>query len=111
RRVLMSVPVVVGVSVVVFSIVHLLPGDPVLAILSGANATPEQERALRAQLRLEDPLPVQYARFIARAVVGDFGRSIFTRRPVSEEIAEQLPSTLELAATPSGTAAGRGLTP
>jgi peptide/nickel transport system permease protein len=96
---LLSVPVVVGVSVVVFSIVHLLPGDPVLAILSGANATPEQERELRAQLRLDDPLPLQYLRFVGRAVVGDFGRSIFTRRPVIEEIAEQLPSTLELAGT------------
>jgi peptide/nickel transport system permease protein len=96
---LLSVPVIVGVSVVVFSIVHLLPGDPVLAILSGANATPEQERELRAQLRLDDPLPVQYVRFVSRALVGDFGRSIFTRRPVIQEIAEQLPSTLELAAT------------
>jgi len=104
------VPVVVGVSVVVFSIVHLLPGDPVLAILSGANATPEQERELRAQLRLEDPLALQYVRFIARAVVGDLGRSIFTRRPVSEEIAEQLPSTLELAATAIGIAVVVGLT-
>lgn len=92
-------PVVVGVSVVVFSIVHLLPGDPVLAILSGANATPEQERELRAQLRLGDPLAVQYARFVARSVTGDFGRSIFTGRPVIEEIADQLPSTLELAGT------------
>jgi len=91
--------VIVGVSVVVFSIIHLLPGDPVLAILSGANATPEQERELRAQLRLDDPLPVQYVRFLARAAAGDFGRSIFTRRPVIEEIADQLPSTLELAAT------------
>ena len=103
-------PVVVGVSAVVFSIVHLLPGDPVLAILSGANATPEQERELRAQLRLEDPLALQYVRFIARAVVGDLGRSIFTRRPVSEEIAEQLPSTLELAATAIGIAVVVGLT-
>jgi len=93
------VPVIVGVSVVVFSIIHLLPGDPVLAILSGANATPEQERELRAQLRLDDPLPVQYVRFLARAAAGDFGRSIFTRRPVIEEIADQLPSTLELAGT------------
>lgn len=92
-------PVVVGVSVVVFSIIHLLPGDPVLAILSGANATPEQERDLRAQLRLDDPLPVQYARFVARAVRGDFGRSIFTGRPVIDEITDQLPSTLQLAGT------------
>ena len=51
-------PVIVGVSVVVFSIIHLLPGDPVLAILSGANATPEQERELRGQLRLDDPIVV-----------------------------------------------------
>ena len=90
-------PVVVGVSVIVFAIVHLLPGDPVLAILSGANATPEQERELRAQLRLDDPLPVQYARFLARAAVGDFGRSIFTRRPVLEEIAGEHSDKLTIA--------------
>lgn len=102
-------PVVVGVSLLVFSIVHLLPGDPVLVILSGANATPEQERELRAQLRLEDPLPVQYARFLGRAAVGDFGRSIFTGRPVIDEIADQLPSTLELAGTAILFAAAVGL--
>ena len=103
-------PVIVGVSVVVFSIIHLLPGDPVLAILSGANATPEQERELRAQLRLDDPIVVQYARFLGRAVVGDFGRSIFSRRPVIEEIVEQLPSTLELAGTALVIAVAVGLT-
>jgi peptide/nickel transport system permease protein len=107
---LLSVPVIIGVSVVVFSIIHLLPGDPVLAILSGANATPEQERELRAQLRLDDPIVVQYARFLGRAVVGDFGRSIFSRRPVIEEIAEQLPSTLELAGTALVIAVAVGLT-
>jgi peptide/nickel transport system permease protein len=109
RRILLSVPVVFGVSAVVFSIVHLLPGDPVLAILSGANATPEQVAELRAQLRLEDPLIVQYARFLRRAAVGDFGRSIFSRRPVIEEIADQLPATLELAGTAILVAAGLGL--
>src|SRR2546430_12794444 len=95
----MSVPVVVGVSVVVFSIIHVLPGDPVLAILSGANATPEQERALRTQLRLDDPLVVQCVQVLGRALGGDFGRSIFSGRPVIEEIGDQLPSTLELAGT------------
>ncbi len=103
-------PVVVGVSVLVFAIVHLLPGDPVLAILSGANATPEQEQQLRAQLRLEDPLVVQYLRFLYRAAVGDFGRSIFTGRPVIDEIADQLPSTIELATTAIVFAAVMGLT-
>jgi ABC-type dipeptide/oligopeptide/nickel transport system permease component len=97
RRLVLAVPVILGVSVVVFSIVHLLPGDPVLAILSGANATAEQEAELRAQLRLEDPLPIQYLRFLGRGAQGDFGRSIFSRRPVGEEIADQLPSTLQLA--------------
>ncbi len=109
RRILLSVPVVLGVSAVVFSIVHLLPGDPVLAIVSGANATPEQVAELRAQLRLEDPLVLQYVRFLGRAAVGDFGRSIFTRRPVIDEIADQLPSTLQLAGTAILVAAAVGL--
>jgi peptide/nickel transport system permease protein len=109
RRLLLAVPVVLGVSAAVFSIVHLLPGDPVMAILSGANATPEQVAELRAQLRLEDPLIVQYARFLRRAAVGDFGRSIFSRRPVIEEIADQLPATLELAGTAIVMAAALGL--
>jgi peptide/nickel transport system permease protein len=110
RRVLLAVPVVLGVSAVVFSIVHLLPGDPVMAILSGANATPEQVAELRAQLRLEDPLVLQYVRFLRRAAVGDFGRSIFTRRPVIDEIADQLPATLQLAGTAILIATAVGLT-
>ncbi len=109
RRLLLSVPVVLGVSAVVFSIVHLLPGDPVLAILSGANATPEQEAELRAQLRLEDPLILQYLRFLRRAATGDFGRSIFSKRPVVDEIADQLPATLHLAGTAILIAAVLGL--
>jgi ABC-type dipeptide/oligopeptide/nickel transport system permease component len=109
RRLLLTGPVVLGVSVIVFSIIHLLPGDPVLVILSGANATPEQVAEVRAQLRLDDPLPVQYLRFLRRAVVGDFGRSIFSRRPVIDEIADQLPSTLQLAGTAILIAAAVGL--
>src|ERR1700687_3451047 len=98
QRLAPAPPVVFGVSVVVFAIVHLLPGDPVLVMLSGANATPEQVAELRAQLRFEDPIHVQYARFLRRAVVGDLGHSICSSRPVIEHIADQLPSTLELAA-------------
>jgi peptide/nickel transport system permease protein len=88
QRLALAVPVVFGVSLVVFAIVHLLPGDPVLVMLSGANATPEQVAELRAQLRFEDPLAVQYARFLRRALVGDLGRSIYSKRPVTEEIAD-----------------------
>ena len=109
RQLLLAVPVVIGVSVVVFSIIHLLPGDPVLVMLSGANATPEQVAELRAQLRLDDPLGVQYLRFLRRAAAGDFGRSIFSKRPVIDEIADQLPSTLGLAGAAILIAAGLGL--
>jgi ABC-type dipeptide/oligopeptide/nickel transport system permease component len=109
QRLALAVPVVFGVSLVVFAIVHLLPGDPVLVMLSGANATPEQVAELRAQLRFEDPLAVQYARFLRRALVGDLGRSIYSKRPVAEEIADQLPSTLELAAAAIAIAVAMGL--
>jgi ABC-type dipeptide/oligopeptide/nickel transport system permease component len=64
---------------------------------------------LRAQLGLDDPLPVQYARFVRRAVVGDFGRSVFSHRPVMEEIRDQLPSTLQLATAAMAIAVGVGL--
>jgi len=97
QRVALAVPVVLGVSILVFAIVHLLPGDPVLVMLSGANATPEQVAELRAQMHFDDPLIAQYARFLGRAAAGDLGRSIFSKRPVVDEIADQLPSTLELA--------------
>ena len=97
QRLALALPVVFGVSILVFAIVHLLPGDPVLVMLSGANATPEQVAELRAQMRFDDPLAVQYGRFLKRAVAGDLGRSIFSKRPVVDEIADQLPSTLELA--------------
>jgi len=109
QRLALAIPVVFGVSVVVFAIVHLLPGDPVLVMLSGANATPEQVAELRAQLRFDDPLVVQYLRFLRRAVVGDLGRSIFSKRPVFEEIATQLPSTLELAGAAIAIAVAAGL--
>jgi len=66
-------------------------------MLSGANATPEQVAELRAQMHFDDPLIAQYARFLGRAAAGDLGRSIFSKRPVVDEIADQLPSTLELA--------------
>jgi ABC-type dipeptide/oligopeptide/nickel transport system permease component len=109
RRLALTVPVVVGVSILVFSIIHLLPGDPVALMLSGATGTQELMLELRAQLGLDDPLPVQYARFVRRAVVADFGRSVFSHRPVMEEIRDQLPSTLELAAVALAIAVGVGL--
>ena len=102
-RLLSSIPVVLGVSVLVFSMLHFLPGDPVVIMLGEAAGSPERLAELREQLGLNDPLPVQYARFLGNAVRGDFGRSIRTNRPVFDEIREQAPNTIQL------TVAGLGL--
>lgn len=99
RRLLATIPVLFGVSLLVFSMLHLVPGDPVKMMLSEFQTTPEQLAKLRSQLYLDKPLPVQFARFVRGAVTGDLGYSIRTKRPVTAEIAANLPSTLELAVT------------
>src|SRR3954447_24547085 len=96
KRLVSMVPVLLLVSVVIFSLIHLTPGDPVVAML-GEEATPEARDRLRTQLGLDKPLPVQYATWIAKVVTGDLGRSIRTNQPVSEAISERLPVTFELA--------------
>src|SRR5690606_42143847 len=92
RRFFLSLLVLAGVSVLTFLILHLAPGDPVYAILGRQAASAESVQALRASLGLNDPLPVQYARFLENIVRGDLGTSIRTDRPVISMIAEQLPS-------------------
>ncbi len=97
NRTLAAVVVVFGVSSLVFFMLHLLPGDAVTIMLSEFGASAREEAELREQLGLNDPILVQYGRFLANAVQGDFGRSLFTRRPVLPQIFEQLPKTVELA--------------
>lgn len=97
NRTLAAVVVVFGVSSLVFFMLHLLPGDAVTIMLSEFGASAREEAELRDQLGLNDPILVQYGRFLANAVQGDFGRSLFTRRPVLQQIFEQLPKTVELA--------------
>jgi peptide/nickel transport system permease protein len=109
-RLLTSIPVILGVSVLVFSMLHLLPGDPVVMMLGEAAGSPERIAELRAQLGLNDPLPVQYARFLGNAVQGDFGRSIRTNRPVFDEIREQAPNTIQLTFAGLGLAIVLGVT-
>ena len=92
----MSVLVLFGVSVLTFSMLHLVPGDPVHAMLSRVAVTAEKVEQLRQELGLNDPLPVQYWRYVSRALRGDLGRSIHSRRPVVSTILEQLPSTFQL---------------
>lgn len=96
RRLLLTIPVVFGVSLIVFGIIRLLPGDPARA-LAGVTATPEYIEQVRDRYGLNDPIHVQYGRFVAGLVTGDLGTSVFSRRPVTTEIAERFPRTLILA--------------
>src|SRR5919197_242308 len=97
KRLLAAIPVLLGVSVVVFAMLHLVPGDPVKMMLGEVEASPEQIARLRAQLYLDEPLPTQFGRFLWNALHGDLGSSIRSRRPVLTEILDNLPSTAVLA--------------
>ncbi len=85
-----------AVSLLTFLMTSLLPGDPALQILGAENATPEAIAAVRADLGLDDPLPVRYLNWIGDALTGDFGRSYRTNEPVSEAIIDRLPVTAEI---------------
>ena len=97
RRVLAVVPVLFGVTLAVFSMLFLVPGDPVKMMLAEVVTSPDQIAQMRAQLHLDEPLPQQYGRFVANALRGDLGTSIRSRRPVATEIAENVASTAQLA--------------
>lgn len=96
RRLVLSIPILLLVSIMVFSLIHLIPGDPVTYML-GQEATPEVKEALRHDLGLDRPLVVQYASWLGRVVRGDLGRSLIDRTSVSEQIRLRLPATIELA--------------
>lgn len=97
RRLLQSILVVWGVSVLVFFLLRLAPGDPV-SLLLAESATPEQIDAAREKWGLNDPIPVQYGIFLSRALRGDLGDSLFFRQPALEVIIDRLPATLQLSA-------------
>ena len=97
RRVLGVVPVLFGVMLAVFSMLFLVPGDPVKIMLAEFVTTPDQIAQMRAQLHLDEPLLQQYGRFVAGALRGDLGTSIRSRRPVATEIGENVASTGGLA--------------
>jgi peptide/nickel transport system permease protein len=109
-RLLAAIPVLFGVSVVVFSMLHLVPGDPVKMMLSEFQTSPEQIARLRAQLHLDEPLPQQFGRFIWNALHGDLGYSVRSKRPVLMEIRDNLPSTAVLALAGMGIAVVMGVT-
>lgn len=96
RRLVLSIPILLLVSIMVFSLIHLIPGDPVTVML-GQEATPEAKEALRHELGLDRPLVVQYVTWLGRVVRGDLGRSLVDRSPVLDQIKLRLPATIELA--------------
>jgi peptide/nickel transport system permease protein len=96
KRVLALVPVLGVVAVVVFLLIHLTPGDPAAVIL-GPDASPADVAALRAQLGLNDPLYLQFLRWLGGVLQGDLGESLFIRQPVTEVLADALGPTLSLA--------------
>jgi peptide/nickel transport system permease protein len=97
RRLLAVVPVLFGVTLAVFSMLFLVPGDPVKMMLAEFVTTPAQIEQMRAQLHLDEPILKQYGRFVANALRGDLGTSIRSRRAVSTEIGENVGSTAQLA--------------
>jgi len=96
KRLLMMIPVILGVTFVVYFIVSLTPGDPATAIL-GDNATAEAIAQVHEELGLDDPVIVQYGRYMLNLLRGDFGTSYTTKRPVLDEIALRFPYTFVLA--------------
>ncbi len=96
-RLLAALPVLVGISLLTFCMLNLLPGNAALSLL-GADATPQQVAQLELELRLDRPASERYLEWMGQVLTGDLGRSIASGQPVSELIAERLPVTLELVA-------------
>src|SRR3982751_269677 len=95
QRLLHTVVVLLGVSLLTFALIHMTPGDPVLVML-GTDATPAELDRLRHLLGLDQPLYVQFGQYLGRLLTGQMGDSIFQHQPVSKLIGDRFPATLEL---------------
>lgn len=96
QRLIMLIPVLLGVSLLTFALVHLTPGDPVTIAFGTQEKNKEVIEQIRQELGLNDPLPVQYGRYVWNVMHGDFGTSIIGRRDVLDDILDRVPSTLQL---------------
>lgn len=96
RRLLLLIPLLLGVATLVFAAVQFVPGDPA-QIMLGEKASPERLQELRHELGLDLPVAQQYVRYISKTVVFDLGRSVHRNTPISDEIAQRFPATIELA--------------
>jgi ABC-type dipeptide/oligopeptide/nickel transport system permease component len=108
RRLVLAIPTLAGVLVVTFLLLYVAPGDPVMEMV-GERADPETIARLRRELRLDDPVYIQFGHYAKGAVVGDLGHSYITGRPISRDIAERFPKTLQLAAAAMLLAATAGI--
>ncbi len=97
RRLVATIPVWFAILTLVFLMRPLVPGDPVKIMFFGRSTSPEVVENMRHQLGLDDPLPVQYVRYVGDVMRGDLGTSITTRKPVTQEIIDRYPATLQLA--------------
>ncbi|HWE41881.1 MAG TPA: ABC transporter permease [Gemmatimonadaceae bacterium] len=109
RRLLLSIPTLFGVLVVVFLLLYVAPGDPVMAMV-GERADPETIARLRAELRLDDPMLAQFGHYAGGVLRGDLGRSYITGRPILGDLLERFPKTLQLAGAAMLLAAICGIT-
>ena len=108
QRGLTAIPVLLGVSVLVFGFIHLIPGDPAVTML-GERATPEKGAKIRARLGLDRPLWEQYVRYVGRVIRGDLGVSIVRGDPVLTDLLRRFPATVELATAAIVVAVGLGI--
>jgi len=110
HRMLQLIPVLVGISVLTFLMLHLIPGDPVLLFAGDKPLTEARAAVIRHQLGLDRPLWVQYGDYAGHAVRGDLGRGLRSQRPVLDSILEVLPGTAKLTLTALALAAAAGIT-
>ena len=109
RRLLLAIPTLFGVLIVVFLLLYIAPGDPVMEMI-GERADAETIARLRAELRLDDPVPVQFVHYVGGVLTGDLGTSYITGRPIARDILERFPNTLQLATAAMLLAAALGIT-
>ncbi|MGE0631003.1 MAG: ABC transporter permease [Pseudobdellovibrionaceae bacterium] len=98
KRLAVMIPTLFGASLLSFFLLRMIPGDPVMTLLGERGGSPELYAELNAKLGFDKPLPMQYGLFVKNALLGDFGDSVVSQRPVSEEFWTRMPATLELGA-------------
>jgi peptide/nickel transport system permease protein len=96
RRTLETIPVIIGVSILVFALLHLIPGDPIIALLGDRAPSPETLAAIREQYGFDRPLPEQYLSWVSDLLRGDLGRAVRGNVPIADELRTKFPATIEL---------------